>query len=93
MDKKKVIVIFFGITWFVFGAAFFIGFESVEKLLFCVFVFSFCYRYIYAFILNRSIYAPYTGEKIPPTEGNLVKRLFMLIIAIGACTYFTFFIS
>ena len=93
MDKKKVIVIFFGITWFVFGAAFFIGFESVEKLLFCVFVFFFCYRYIYAFILNRSIYAPYTGEEISPTEGNLIKRLFMLIIGIGACTYFTFFIS
>jgi len=93
MDKKKVIVILFGIVWFMLGAAFFIGFESVEKLLFCVFVFSFCYRYIYAFILNRSIYAPYTGEKISPTEGNLVKRLFMLIIAIGACSYFTFFIS
>ena len=92
MDKKKVIVIFFGIIWFVFGAAFFIGFESLKKLLFCVFVFSFCYRYIYAFILKRSLYAPYTGEEIPPTEGNLVKRLFMLIIGIGACTYFTFFI-
>ncbi|ETJ49164.1 hypothetical protein PSH54_12850 [Pseudoalteromonas sp. Angola-30] len=93
MDKKKAIVILLGIVWFMLGAAFFIGFESVEKLLFCVFVFFFCYRYIYAFILNRSIYAPYTGEEISPTEGNLIKRLFMLIIGIGACTYFTFFIS
>jgi|TARA_R110002012_G_scaffold275709_1_gene462395 TRAP-type mannitol/chloroaromatic compound transport system permease small subunit len=92
MDKKKAIVILLGIVWFMLGAAFFIGFESVEKLLFCVFVFFFCYRYIYAFILNRSIYAPYTGEEISPTEGNLIKRLFMLIIGIGACTYFTFFI-
>ena len=92
MDKKKAIVILLGIVWFMLGAAFFIGFESVEKLLFCVFVFFFCYRYIYAFILNRSIYAPYTGEEIPPTEGNLIKRLFMLIIGIGVCTYFTFFI-
>ena len=93
MDKKKAIVILLGIVWFMLGAAFFIGFESVEKLLFCVFVFFFCYRYIYAFILNRSIYAPYTGEEISPTEGNLIKRLFMLIIGIGACTYFTFFFS
>jgi hypothetical protein len=93
MNKIKVIVILFGIIWFVFGAAFFIGFESLKKLLFCVFVFYFCYRYIYAFILKRSLYAPYTGEEIPPTEGNLLKRLFMLIIAIGACSYFTFFIS
>ena len=93
MDKKKAIVILFGILWFVLGATFFIGFESVEKLLFCVFVFFFCYRYIFAFILKRSIYAPYTGEEISPTEGNLIKRLFMLIIGIGACTYFTFFIS
>ena len=93
MNKIKVIVILFGIIWFVLGAAFFIGFESVEKLLFCMFVFSFCYRYIYAFILKRSLYASYTGEEIPPTEGNLVKRLFMLIIAIGVCSYFTFFIS
>jgi len=93
MDKKKAIVILLGIVWFMLGAAFFIGFEPVEKLLFCVFVFFFCYRYIYAFILNRSIYAPYTGEEISPTEGNLIKRLFMLIIGIGACTYFTFFIS
>ena len=92
MDKKKAIVILLGIVWFMLGAAFFIGFESVEKLLFCVIVFFFCYRYIYAFILNRSIYAPYTGEEISPTEGNLIKRLFMLIIGIGACTYFTFFI-
>ncbi|TMN83653.1 MULTISPECIES: hypothetical protein [unclassified Pseudoalteromonas] len=92
MDKKQAIVILLGIVWFMLGAAFFIGFESVEKLLFCVFVFFFCYRYIYAFILNRSIYAPYTGEEISPTEGNLIKRLFILIIGIGACTYFTFFI-
>ena len=92
MDKKKAIVILLGIVWFMLGAVFFIGFESVEKLLFCVFVFFFCYRYIYAFILKRSIYAPYTGEEISPTEGNLIKRLFMLIIGIGVCTYFTFFI-
>ena len=72
MNKIKVIVILFGIIWFVLGAAFFIGFESVEKLLFCMFVFSFCYRYIYAFILKRSLYAPYTGEEIPPTEDNLL---------------------
>lgn len=93
MNKIKVIVILFGIIWFMLGAVFFIGFKPVEKLLFCLFVFTMCYRYIYAFILKKSIYAPYTGEEIPPTQGNYGKRLFMFIIGIGACTYFTFFIS
>ncbi|PCK30772.1 hypothetical protein [Pseudoalteromonas piscicida] len=91
MEWKKVLVIAFGIIWFVLSALFIIGFEPIEKLLACMFMFAICFRYIYAFFLNRPMYVPYSGEELPPTGERNIARFFLFFVGVVGCTCFTFY--
>ena len=93
MLLKEKLVILLGVIWFSLGVIFVIGFEPIEKLLICLGFFIYFYRYIYAFILNKSIYAPHTGQEIPPVPENKILRLVLFFLGIFSCTGSTFFVG
>ena len=93
MLLKEKLVILLGVIWFSLGVIFVIGFEPIEKLLICLGFFIYFYRYIYAFILDKSIYAPHTGQEIPPVPENKILRLVLFFLGIFSCTGSTFFVG